>query len=94
MNNLHVYSLDDEDFVVAESTEDAWAVALDLWGGTKSDYEGEFEQVPDDKEISISVEDEEELTLYQLATVGEIETKPAVEWAKVVGRNYLCGNTW
>ena len=85
MSNLHVFSFDDEEFVVAESPEDAATVMSDETGERMPgpDYPGEWKQVSDDKKMRISLD----------AGAEPEQTKTCAEWA-AQGRGCLCSTNW
>lgn len=83
--SLHVFTDDQNvDSVVAESVQDAWAVWTEHTGITAIDVpEMEWNQVPDDKPITLNFEDEE-----RDGDNGKI-TRTASEWAQRKGRGFL-----
>lgn len=84
---MHVFYLESsEEWFVASSAEDAWKLALELWGGQKSDYdddgEDDFVQCPDDAELTINVADEDDPP--------EKLSLTCAGWVKRNGRGHLC----
>ncbi len=72
---LHVYT-DDEEFVIAESPEDADAVVRDL------KYDGpamEWQQMPDDRPFTADLDNGE----------GPVK-RTCAEWCAARGRGYFC----
>jgi hypothetical protein len=84
---LHVFELDDTDWVVATDAEDAWAI----WEETtreKREQHGGWPDVawvplPDDKALTIHYPD-----------VRESHTETCGEWVRSNGRGWLCSSEY
>jgi len=75
--SLHVWSADDgEEFVIAETEEDALAVLVEAVGPVSVDPIA-WEQLPDDRPFTMREED------------GSRVTKTCAEWCTEVGRGYF-----
>jgi hypothetical protein len=81
---LHVYA-DEYNWIIAHSVDDAWAVALELWGGVMSDYgdRDDFAPLPDDSPLPIWDS--------EIPGEGVQITKTCAEWIAERGRGWLCG---
>ena len=79
--DLHVFTAEDEEFVIAASSEDAAAVHRECVGEDLVFCESEgpvtWEQLPDDKSFTLNDEDEGR------------QTRTCGEWAKLRGRCYF-----
>jgi hypothetical protein len=82
---LHVFE-GECDWIVARDLDDAWAVALEQWGGVMSDYgeRDDFAQLPNDQPLSIWDGEDGPGT-------GTKVTKTCAEWIAEHGRGWLCG---
>lgn len=86
---LHVFH-DDCEWWVAESLEECWELFLKDKGVSRDYYEAyEFEQLPEDKIISILCERDAE-GVWRPSDGGEYVEKTAAEWAKQQGKGMLC----
>jgi hypothetical protein len=85
MANLHVYWMD-PDWFVAESPEDAIAQASEYLG--VEPYDSEPELQPDDKQLTITFEDDFEDGSPRR------QTRSCAEWAKINDRGFLSTTEW
>ena len=80
------------DWVIAEDVDDAWKVWTEYCGEKREDYETEagdfWEELPDDKEISITFDD------YDEHAFPNPQKKTCAEWIKEKGRGFLCSTEW
>lgn len=85
---MHVFT-NGTDMVVAEDTDDAWAVWCAYLGGERrEDYEGawNWEQVEEGKLIKIGVEQNDGDVV--------VTEQTAREWVAADGRGFLCSSEW
>lgn len=102
MSELHVFGMDDTDYVVAEDADDAWAVYREHLGEDAPDCEHPFEQMPDDKKVKIAIDDaptDSGFSSNDGWTKNEkrgvwVSERTFAEWANVSGRGYLGSTEW
>ncbi len=88
-DTLHVFHNDDSEWFVARDVDDAWKVAIELWGGTREEWEADsvvLERCPDDSVIRINEAEEDAPPACRSLT--------CAEWAKSNGRGFLCATDY
>lgn len=96
MTTLHVFANTVTEWIVAVDPADAVKVWEETVGEGYDHEYGEFEQVADDKELTIHDEDES----YGVPTGGVLVAPPSTyratmrAWADLCGRGYLCSTEY
>jgi len=99
-NPLHLYAIDDTDFFIAESAEEALAIMSDTFGitsdlaaGPGSEHDAwDIRQIDDDTPYLVCVE-KETLTDEDEDPYTKV-TKTAKDWAKENGKGYIFSTEW
>ncbi len=84
---LQVYHVDDSDWVVAESAEEAIRIGEALYGAP-------YERYDDEPTPSYPEDDGKVLPIHNFADDGVTVTHTCAEWVALQGRGFLCSENY